>query len=114
MKRYTDTEIFISSDNLDDLDILFDIVCTLVKNHAILLTTERSKRMWRAGETGTAIDNDGRIVPGAGDDQVYPEGESLAERLTFRGDEQLDYRNTTGIDLQRIQEAYLTLCRQEK
>ena len=31
MQRYSDTEIFISSDNLDDLDILFDIVCTLVE-----------------------------------------------------------------------------------
>merc|ERR1719210_1006613 len=70
MRRSTNAEIFLDSDNLEDLDVLFDIVRTQVQNHVVLLTSELLKRIWCAGEIVTAVANNVPIVPVACDDYV--------------------------------------------
>jgi len=55
--------IFIDSDDLCDLDGLFDIVKTRVKHLVVYLTAETLRRPWCAGEIATATQARIRITP---------------------------------------------------
>ena len=57
MMRSANVEIFLDSDNLEDLDVPSDIVRSYVQNLVVLLTSEAPKQIWRAGEITTAISN---------------------------------------------------------
>ena len=79
MQRSTMLDIFIDSDNPEDLDVFFDIVRSQVQNHVTLLAEELLKRMGCAGEIVTAVSNDTTIVPAERDDYVFPDEEYLNE-----------------------------------
>ncbi|CAE7504291.1 Tg, partial [Symbiodinium sp. CCMP2592] len=55
--------VFLDSDQLQNLDLLFDIIRTSTKNVVVVLTGELLSRSWCAGEIVTAWKNDIHTVP---------------------------------------------------
>ena len=55
IRRRRNLQVFIDSDNLQELDRLFDIVKCRVKHLVVYLTSETLKRPWCAGEVVTAL-----------------------------------------------------------
>ena len=45
--------VFLDCDQLENLDILFDVVRSSTKNVVVVLTPELLKRVWCAGEIAT-------------------------------------------------------------
>ena len=55
MGRVSTTKVFLDSDELEALDLIFDTVRCYTQNLVILLTKETLHRMWCAGEIATAV-----------------------------------------------------------
>eukprot|EP00403_Amphidinium_massartii_P007925 CAMPEP_0178371540 /NCGR_PEP_ID=MMETSP0689_2-20121128/878_1 /TAXON_ID=160604 /ORGANISM="Amphidinium massartii, Strain CS-259" /LENGTH=461 /DNA_ID=CAMNT_0019991411 /DNA_START=748 /DNA_END=2131 /DNA_ORIENTATION=+ len=53
--RKASLQVFIDSDDLQELDRLFDVIKSRVKNFVIYLTAETLKRAWCAGEVVSAV-----------------------------------------------------------
>ena len=109
MKRSTNAEVFIDSDNLEDLGVLFDVVRTQVQNHVVILTRGLLKRGWCAGDIVTAVFNKTRIVSVACDVYEFPDDGYLAELESFWSTEQRNSLAVFGVDLAMIREAYVKL-----
>jgi len=62
VQKHSDCRVFLDSDDLMDLDTLFDSVRCSVKNLIVVLSPEVLKRIWCAGEIVTAHTNDVPIV----------------------------------------------------
>eukprot|EP00930_Biecheleria_cincta_P104916 TRINITY_DN973_c0_g1_i8.p1 TRINITY_DN973_c0_g1~~TRINITY_DN973_c0_g1_i8.p1 ORF type:complete len:2075 (+),score=300.87 TRINITY_DN973_c0_g1_i8:111-6335(+) len=73
----TALEIFLDSDELESLDLLYDTVRSHVKNLILLLTKETLSRMWCCGEITTAVKNNVPIITVPCDDYVPPTDEDL-------------------------------------
>ncbi len=76
-KKYMKINIFLDSDELDDLGRIFDVVRADVKCLVVVLTTELLHRMWCAGEITTAHKNDVRIIPLYCDGYSFPTNENI-------------------------------------
>ena len=76
--RISKAEVFLDSDQLEELDLIFDIVRCSTQNLVTLLTAETMHRMWCAGEITTAVRSKIPIVPVACDDYVPPDEPALA------------------------------------
>eukprot|EP00930_Biecheleria_cincta_P104917 TRINITY_DN973_c0_g2_i1.p1 TRINITY_DN973_c0_g2~~TRINITY_DN973_c0_g2_i1.p1 ORF type:complete len:1809 (+),score=239.90 TRINITY_DN973_c0_g2_i1:84-5510(+) len=75
--QLTTSDIFLDSDALETLDLLYDTVRSRVKNLVILLTKETLSRMWCCGEITTAVKNNVPIIPVPCDDYVPPTNEDF-------------------------------------
>merc|ERR1719159_1023215 len=63
MGRHSSAQVFLDSDQLEELDLIFDIVRSCSQNLVVLLTKETLFRMWCAGEIATAVSCEVPIVP---------------------------------------------------
>ncbi|CAE7368350.1 Tg, partial [Symbiodinium sp. CCMP2592] len=61
--QHSSARVFLDSDQLQNLDLLFDIIRTSTKNVVVVLTGELLSRSWCAGEIVTAWKNDIHTVP---------------------------------------------------
>ncbi|CAE7280384.1 GRM8 [Symbiodinium natans] len=61
--KHSSTRVFLDSDNLENLDYLFDIVRTSTSSVVVVMTPELPKRIWCAGEIVTAWKNRITTVP---------------------------------------------------
>ena len=61
--RHTSTRVFLDCDQLENLDLLFDIVRESTKSVVVVLTPELLRRVWCAGEITTAWKNKITTVP---------------------------------------------------
>merc|ERR1719321_712223 len=56
-------KVFMDSDDLQDLDLLFGYVCTHAENFVIVISPEICKRPWCMGELVTAHSNNVKMIP---------------------------------------------------
>ena len=75
----TGVAVFLDSDQLEELDLIFDAVRANTRNLLILATKETLYSMWCAGEIATAVKNRVSIVPVECDDYVAPDEETLKQ-----------------------------------
>ncbi|CAE7427169.1 Grm4, partial [Symbiodinium microadriaticum] len=61
--RHSQARVFLDCDQLENLDLLFDIVRTSTRSVVVVLTPEVLKRVWCAGEITTAWKNNITTVP---------------------------------------------------
>ncbi|CAE8598630.1 unnamed protein product [Polarella glacialis] len=62
MERHSTAKVFYDSDEVENLDLIFDVVRNQTKMLLVLVTPEVQKRMWCAGEIVSAHSNNVRIV----------------------------------------------------
>jgi len=106
MASYTASPIFLDSDQLEDLDLIFDVVRSEVANLVIILSPELLTRMWCAGEIVTGHQNSVHIVPVICDGFAKPsdlELESIQEVWT---DEQKATLLSFDITMPMVVDAY--------
>jgi hypothetical protein len=104
-------EVFLDSDNLDEIDALLDIVRCEVQNLVVLLTTETLSRPWCAGEIATAFSNKVRIVPVAFDNYEDPAEDQLTVsniRARWNAEDFADCQRN-GVSFEVVLEAYVYL-----
>lgn len=99
-------KVFLDSDELDDLEQLFNIVRTDVRNLVVLLTTETLRRLWCAGELVVAHKNGVPIVPVA--HHGFGElGDAILARVqTFWTPDEMLPLTAAGITLTSIADTY--------
>mmetsp|Transcript_30523 Transcript_30523/g.97108 ORF Transcript_30523/g.97108 Transcript_30523/m.97108 type:complete len:1323 (+) Transcript_30523:527-4495(+) len=101
---YTKANIFIDSDNLMELDTLFECVLVSTRHLVVLGTRDVCYRMWCAGEIATAASSAVPITLVLADDwQGLPQDMSLDTVWT---QEEVHMLNTFGVDLPRMRQAY--------
>ena len=101
-KKYMKINIFLDSDELDDLGRIFDVVRADVKCLVVVLTTELLHRMWCAGEITTAHKNDVRIIPLYCDGYAFPTNESIDVIESVWTEEQRSTLVSYGISIEDI------------
>lgn len=106
MSAVTNSNVFLDSDQLEDLDLIFDTVRTGTKNLAILLTSEVLKRMWCAGEITTAHVNKIPIIPIVCDDFMPLTDASIESIPDVWTQQQKHTLSTFGISMESIKAAY--------
>lgn len=106
LKHFSVT-IFLDSDQLKDLDGLFDTVKCRVEHLVVLLTAETQKRVWCAGEMATAFLNHVDIKPVICDGYtLFSEEEFLAIEASW-SDSEKHLLLTNGISTDMIRDAYM-------
>ena len=76
-KKYVKINIFLDSDELDDLARIFDVVRADTKCLVVVLTSELLNRMWCAGEIASAHKNKVPITPLYCDGYAFPDHDSI-------------------------------------
>ncbi|CAE8616377.1 unnamed protein product [Polarella glacialis] len=106
LANHSNSRIFLDSDQLEDLALIFDAV-RQSSNLVVLLSPELLKRMWCAGEVTTAVENQVPIVPVICDPSyVFPDTDTLAEISSYWTDDQKATLVTFGISMDMILDAY--------
>lgn len=106
IEQETYKNVFLDSDQLEELDLIFNIVRADSKNLVILLTKMTLMRPWCAGEITTAKVNDITIVPVVCNDYAPPTEQSLAELDTLWSEEQKFQLATYGINMPMIKDSF--------
>jgi hypothetical protein len=106
--------VFLDSDQLEELDLIFDTVRTDTKNLVILHTKMTLTRPWCAGEITTAVTNRIPIVPVSCNDYVPPDERALALLDVIWSEQQKYTLGQYGIELERIKDAFRLLVMQEQ
>eukprot|EP00931_Biecheleriopsis_adriatica_P064365 TRINITY_DN39160_c0_g1_i1.p1 TRINITY_DN39160_c0_g1~~TRINITY_DN39160_c0_g1_i1.p1 ORF type:complete len:1422 (+),score=258.12 TRINITY_DN39160_c0_g1_i1:115-4380(+) len=106
LANITNAKVFLDSDQLEDLDLIFDTVRTGTKNLVILLTSEVLKRMWCSGEITTAHVNNVPIIPVICDGFVRLSDEDIAMIGDVWTEQQKNVLASYGITVESIQSAY--------
>jgi len=107
--KYSTSKIFIDSDNLVNLDFLFDIVRTQIRNLVIIATRMTLTRPWCAGEITTAVVNSIPIQQAICNDYVPPDPKFLEDLAGLWSEEQQCLLGQYGIKIEMIQSAYAHL-----
>ncbi|CAE8718953.1 unnamed protein product, partial [Polarella glacialis] len=103
---HTNDQMFLDSDNLEDLDTLFNIVRSETKNVIVIMTPEVLKRIWCAGEIATAFNNGIHILPVICDDLEMPSERDFESILELWTQEQLYTVGALGITVESIMDSY--------
>ncbi|CAE8680036.1 unnamed protein product [Polarella glacialis] len=106
LDTFSSCRVFLDSDNLEDLDLIFDTVRSQTKNLVVLLTPELLKIMWCAGEIVTAHRNKISIVTVICDGFAHLIEEELENVLSFWSEQQKHTLASFGIDMDMVKEAY--------
>jgi len=109
IEKYGHGNVFLDSDNLEDLDLLFNIVRTDVSNLVIVLTPEVLKRMWCAGEIVTSVRNMVNIVPLVCEDFEFPSDADVDSFTSVWTDDQKEALNAYSISVEDIKAAYVVV-----
>ncbi|CAK9034316.1 unnamed protein product [Durusdinium trenchii] len=109
ISNHSKTRVFLDSDELEDLDLIFDTIRLKTRSVVVVLTPELLTRMWCAGEIVTAFKNkvitvplicDGYLPPSTADIEGIPEVWTVQQKqiLSFYG-----------ITMEDVQRAYAWL-----
>jgi len=104
--RVTSGSVFLDSDQLEELDLIFDTVRATSRNLVLLATKMTLDRPWCAGEITTAKVNNIPIVPVACDDYVAPNAEALGLVGSTWSEQQKFALSEYGITVDSIKDAY--------
>lgn len=109
----TSMKVFLDSDELENLDNVFETVKSNTQNLVVVLTPEVLSRMWCAGEIVTAFQNELRVIPLLCDDFQF-----LNEDLILKVDEyflpaQKQTSHSYGISIDMIKDSYRSLGKLE-
>lgn len=107
--RLSSSRIFLHSDQMEELDLIFDTVRQKSKNLVILLTKMTLTLPWCAGEITTAVLNGVPIVPVICSDYVAPDEEARTQLDSLWSQQQLYQLGAYGVYLRSIKEAYRVL-----
>jgi multiple sugar transport system substrate-binding protein len=107
-QEYTDN-VFLDSDELDRLDLIFDTVAFHTKNFILLGTRIVLERMWCAGEIAAAVRYKVNFVVAACDDYKHPSDTFISSVGDLWSDGQKAELNRLGVDIASIQHAYRAL-----
>ncbi|CAE8582168.1 unnamed protein product [Polarella glacialis] len=103
---HTSCQVFLDSDQLEGLDLIFDTIRSQTKNLVILLTPELLQRMWCAGEIVTAHRNKIPIVTVICDGFAHLIEEELENVPSFWTEQQKHTLASFGISMDMVKEAY--------
>ncbi|CAE7029429.1 grlE, partial [Symbiodinium sp. CCMP2592] len=108
--KHSSTRVFLDCDQLENLDLLFDIVKASTRSLVVVLTSELLKRVYCAGEITTAWKNKITTVPVLCDG-FQPLTEE-AQRLmpSWWTPQQRQILADFGIDIEDVHTAYTWLC----
>lgn len=98
--------VFLDSDQLEDLDLIFDVVRSSTDNLVVLLSPELLKRMWCAGEIVTAHINNTPIVPVILNGFVPPSEKEIQDIVMFWTEDQRATLLEYDINIEMIKTAY--------
>eukprot|EP00435_Cladocopium_sp_Y103_P053180 s214_g17.t1 len=108
--KHSKTEVFLDSDQLEDLDLIFDTIRVKTKSVVVVLTSDLLKRMWCAGEIVTAYKNGVRTVPLICDGYQPLKLNTKEEEIeTFWTVQQKQILAYHGISMSDVHSAYLWL-----
>eukprot|EP00439_Symbiodinium_sp_Y106_P079777 s542_g18.t1 len=107
--RHSSINVFLDSDELENLDLLFDIIRTSTKSVLVILTAELPKRIWCAGEIVTAFKNSVLTVPAICDGFYPPSAEQLEILPTLWAPQQTQLLANSGVELKDVAKAYYWL-----
>lgn len=106
MPSYSNSPVFLDADQLEDLDLLFDIVRSNVANVAVLLSPQLLSRPWCAGEIVTAHRNSVTIIPLACEGFVCPKDEELGSIIERWSEDEAVRLLSFGVSGPMVIEAY--------
>ncbi|CAJ1377558.1 unnamed protein product [Effrenium voratum] len=101
--------VFLDSDHLEDLDLLFDIVRCQTRTLVVVLSGDVLRRMWCAGEIATANKNKVRTVMLKCEDSQQLSEELIRDIPSSWRQAERQTLSSYGISMEDIQEAYRTL-----
>lgn len=107
--KHSPVQVFIDSDQLQDLDHLFDIVRCSTKNLVVIFSPELLYRSWCAGEIVTAYRNKINTVPLVCPGFSQPDAKGLDTITASWSAEQKNTLGRFGITMDMVIEAYLHL-----
>jgi hypothetical protein len=99
-------KVFLDSDQLSEIDLIFDIVRASVRNLIVLLSKMVLTRPWCAGEITTAQVNNVPLCPVGCNDYVDKGEAGMSDLHTLWSEEQKHHLLIYGIDLLKIKDAY--------
>eukprot|EP00416_Gambierdiscus_australes_P023823 CAMPEP_0171065560 /NCGR_PEP_ID=MMETSP0766_2-20121228/6914_1 /TAXON_ID=439317 /ORGANISM="Gambierdiscus australes, Strain CAWD 149" /LENGTH=472 /DNA_ID=CAMNT_0011521671 /DNA_START=11 /DNA_END=1429 /DNA_ORIENTATION=- len=105
----TSSCIFLDSDELDDLERLFDIVRCDTWNLVVLLSGDVLTRVWCAGEIATACRNSVKMVPFSFDEFEFPSDNDVSAIVKSWSQQEWNTLMVYDIDENAIQLAYSQL-----
>jgi hypothetical protein len=110
MEKESGATIFLDSDQLEDIELIFDTVRALTANLVILQSKMVLTRPWCAGEIATATSNQIPKIPVTLNDYVVPVVDEFVQMLdSMWSEQQKSHLISYGVDLDRIKEAYIHL-----
>jgi hypothetical protein len=101
--------VFLDSDNLRQLDHLFEMCAFQCKNIVVLLTREILSRLWCAGEVAVGVRNKVNMVLVTSEDYTPPDDEFLKGLETKWSDSEKSQVAALGIIIEAIEVAYRQL-----
>ncbi|CAE8581743.1 unnamed protein product [Polarella glacialis] len=104
--KHSSSLLFLDSDELESLDLIFDTVRSATKSLVIILSPEVLTRMWCAGEIATAHRNKIHILPIACDGFAPPDADAIESIPSVWSDEQKNTLMSFGISMDMVKEAY--------
>ena len=107
--KHSSTRVFLDSDQLENLDLLFDIVRTSTKSLVVVLTPELLSRSWCAGEIVTAWKNGILTVPLVCDGFELLSDEAQKLIPTLWAAEQKAQLANYGVEIEDVSAAYAWL-----
>ena len=102
--------MFLDSDQLEDLDLIFETIRHKAKSVVVVLTSEVLSRMWCAGEVVTAFKNKVKTLPLVCDGYVLPNEDMITHIQEVWTMQQWQILAQHGIGITDVQKAYQWLC----
>ncbi|CAE7880907.1 unnamed protein product [Symbiodinium sp. KB8] len=109
VSRHSSTNVFLDSDQLEDLDLIFNTIRATTKSVVVVLTPELLKRMWCAGEIVTAFKNNIATVPLVCDGYSQLTDDDIEEIPSVWTSQQKQILANYGIRMEHVKEAYIWL-----
>eukprot|EP00439_Symbiodinium_sp_Y106_P023600 s2265_g2.t2 len=109
VSRHSSTNVFLDSDQLEDLDLIFNTIRATTKSVVVVLTPELLKRMWCAGEIVTAFKNNIATVPLVCDGYTQLTDDDIEEIPSVWTAQQKQILANYGIRMEHVKEAYMWL-----
>lgn len=106
LHELTPDPVFLDSDELDRLDLIFEIVAFDTKNVVVLCTKEILRRIWCAGEIASAVKRGVKIIPVACGDYTAPTDEFIDNVGSIWTDCEKAEITRLGVEVSHIQDAY--------
>jgi len=109
ISRHSNCNVFLDSDQLEDLDLIFDTIRAKTKSVVVVLSPELLKRMWCAGEIVTAFKNKVTTVPLICDGFIQLTSETLEAIPDVWTAQQKQILANYGITMEDVKQAYVWL-----